>query len=85
MRNRTPKLSSDGLSLPVRSAFLGALRDTCSVTVALQAVRRARSGACALRQRNSIFRDEWDQALLDARSLLDDALCPAPFPASGRW
>lgn len=74
MTNRTPTPRCDGWTPPVRAAFLEALRDTGSVTIALKAVRRARSGAYALRKRDPLFRAEWDRALLDARPLLDDRL-----------
>jgi hypothetical protein len=53
---------------------LGALRDSGKIVVALAAAHRSRSGAYALRSRDLEFRAEWDQALLDARPLLNDLL-----------
>jgi hypothetical protein len=64
----------DGWTPQVRAAFLDALRDSGRIVVALTAVNRARSGAYALRNRDPQFRADWDQALVEARPLLDDLL-----------
>ncbi|WP_300975414.1 hypothetical protein [Sphingomonas sp. LHG3406-1] len=74
MPDLTSKPRHDGWTPDVRAAFLEALRDTGKIVAALAAVRRARSGAYALRNRDPAFRAEWDQALLDARPLIDDLL-----------
>lgn len=74
MPTPAPTQRHDGWTPPVRAAFFQALRDSGRIVAALAAVRRSRSGAYALRERDPHFRAEWDQALLDARPLVDDLL-----------
>ncbi|GAA4001592.1 hypothetical protein [Sphingomonas humi] len=74
MTDRSPTPRHDGWTPRVRAVFLEALRDCGHITAALAAVGRARSGAYALRARDPAFRAAWDQALLDARPVLDDQL-----------
>ncbi len=67
-------LRHDGWTDARRALFLDRLRETASVAKSAKYVRKAVSGAYALRQRDPAFAAAWDEALQQAMDMLEGIL-----------
>lgn len=67
-------LRHDGWTAERRAQFLDMLRQTASVTKSAKSVRKAVSGAYALRQRDPDFAADWDAAMQQAMDMLEGIL-----------